>query len=130
MPPILAPWTSKLCDPPTPPRLEQITVRAVTSAQPLTDRMNGCFSANKMLAHTAEPMGRVAPTATQPKVSYLALPRRKRREKLPNDIASARCRYRPTSMRSRPGCHGMTCGKCLSPWIRGGARPVRLGAEH
>ena len=69
-------------------------MRAVTSAQPLTDRMNGCFSANRMLAHTAEPISRVAPTAAQPKVSYLALPRRKARK------ASQRHRLSPMSLQA------------------------------
>ena len=66
----------------------------MTSAQPLTDRMNGCFSANRMLAHTAEPISRVAPTAAQPKVSYLALPRRKARK------ASQRHRLSPMSLQA------------------------------
>ena len=56
--------------------------------------MNGCFSANRMLAPTAEPMGRVAPTAAQPKVSYLALPRRKARK------ASQRHRLSPMSLQA------------------------------
>ena len=47
-----------------------------------------------MLAHTAEPMGRVAPTAAQPKVSYLALPRRKARK------ASQRHRLSPMSLQA------------------------------
>ena len=73
---------------------EQITVRAVTSAQPPTYRMNCCFSANRMPAPTAEPMGRVAPTAAQPKVSYLALPQRKARK------ASQRHRLTPMSLQA------------------------------
>ena len=74
---------------------EQITVRAVTSAQPPTYRMNCCFSANKLLAPTAEPMGRVASAASQPKVSYLALPRRKARK------AAQRLRLSPMSLQAR-----------------------------
>ena len=60
-----------------------------------TYRMNGCFSANRMLSHTAEPMGRVTPTAAQPKVSYLALPRRKARK------ASERHRLSSMSLQAR-----------------------------
>ena len=74
---------------------EQITVRAVTSAQPPTYRMNCCFSAYRMLAPTAEPMGRVASAAAQPKVSYLALPRRKARK------AAQRLRLSSMSLQAR-----------------------------
>ena len=71
-------------------------------AQPATDRMNGCFSAYRVLAPTAEPMGRVAAAAVQPKVQVGAVPRQETMAAVCQLVLAGSC-VRPSEQ------HGKTC---------------------
>ena len=74
----------------------------MTLAQPATDRMNGCFSAYRVLAPTAEPMSRVAAAVVQPKVPVGAVPRQ--------ETMAAVCQLVLAGSYVRPSeQHGKTC---------------------